>query len=340
MTGRRRRITLVVVWGVVAAAIVLMPLLADRYTLHLLILAGIAAMLAVSLNLIFGLAGQPFFAQGAFYGIGAYTSAILAARYGWSFWAAMAAAGTVTSMFAVAIGPVLRLQGPYFAIATIGVQQMFGAVLLVWTPVTGGPSGITGVPLPWLLWIEIQDLPQFYYLMLVIVLLMTLLSLGIVRSGLGLEMRAVRDDETAARAIGVNSTLVKLIAFAIGAFLAGVAGSFYAGYIGSIDPSTFNIGVSATTIVMVLVGGMGSVFGSIFGALVLTFLPEMLRTAEAFRLIAYGLLLILIILFLPNGVGDVVTRTAAAVRRLRRVAAPDTNDPDSDAAPSVLSHRE
>jgi branched-chain amino acid transport system permease protein len=138
----------------------------------------------------------------------------------------------------------------------------------------------------------------------------------------------------------VNSTLVKLIAFAIGAFLAGVAGSFYAGYIGSIDPYTFNIGVSATTIVMVLVGGMGSVFGSIFGALVLTFLPEMLRTAEAFRLIAYGLLLILIILFLPNGVRDVVTRAAAAVRRRRRVAAPDTNDPDWGGALSVPSHRE
>lgn len=296
-------------WLALIVGVALPFVISDTYYQHILILCCLYIVLALSLNLLVGFAGQTSFAHAAFFGIGAYTSAILATRLGVSFWLAFPAAGIMTALVSLLIAlPSLRLHGPYLAIATIGFQEIVVVVFSQWMSVTRGPMGITNIPKPQIGPFVIRSLPHWYWLAFALVVLTVIVMLRVSHSRLGLELIALREEETAARSVGVNTFKIKIIAFVGSSFLAGLAGSIYAHYINSVDPYSFVISLSATALVMVLAGGAGSIVGSILGATVLTLLPEFLRefTNAGSRMVLFGAALIAIILFMPEGFAGLV----------------------------------
>jgi len=326
-------------WFLVLVGGALLPfVIQDPYLQHLLILCCFYVVLTLSLNLLVGFAGQISFAHGAFFGIGAYASAILATRLGISFWLGLPAAGIITMLISLLIAiPSLRLRGPYLAIATIGFQEIVVVVLSQWVSVTRGPMGITNIPKPQIGSFIVRSLPHWYLLSFVLVVLTVMAMMRISKSRLGLELMALREDEIAARAMGVNTVKLKIIAFASSSLIAGLTGSIYAHYINSIDPYSFLIGVSATVLVMVLAGGVGSIIGSIIGALTLTLLPEFLREISSAgpRMILFGATLTFIILFLPEGIAGVVRQFKERRRRKAEIWGADADAMRRDTA----SHR-
>lgn len=308
-------------WTLAGVAALIFPMVTSSpYSVHMGILVLIAVGLATALNLIAGYAGLVSFATGAFYAIGAYTAAILSTRLGLGFWVTLPAAVLMAGFFGLLLGlPSLRLKGHYLGIATIGFQEGTVIVLLQWIGLTKGPMGISGIPKPSLPGVNFSTLFPNYYLGLILVALCLLLVHRISVSGLGLQMMAVREDETPARAVGVNTTGIKLVAFIVSSGMMGALGAFYAHYVGSIDPSVFGITLSATVLVTVLAGGWGTLPGPVVGAVLLTLLPEWLRAFQHYRMTIYGAALILIILFMPQGVMGVL---ASLTARFTRPGAP------------------
>lgn len=296
-------------WTALAAALLVVPLvLAGSYFVHVLIVALIFGILASGLDLVMGYCGQFSFGQAAFYGIGAYTSALLALNLGWSFWVALPAAAAVTAGFGAVLGiPSLRLAGHFLAITTIAFQVIVNLILMQWHGFTGGTAGLTGVPPPSPLRLTGRmvvgfDTPtSYYYLCLVVSALCLGAAARLTRTRLGREWLAVREDELLAKTIGINTTRVKVLAFTLSAAMAGAAGSLLAHYLKSIHPSEFTIWTSAEIVAMVILGGRGTLAGPILGAFALTILPEYLRVAQDYKLIVYGVAVILMITFMPRG---------------------------------------
>jgi branched-chain amino acid transport system permease protein len=291
-----------------AAVLLALPVgLADSYLVHVMIVALIFAVLAAGLDLVMGYCGQFSFGQAAFYGIGAYASALLALRAGWSFWAALPAAAAVAAAFGAILGiPSLRLSGHFLAITTIAFQVIVTLVLTQWHGFTGGTAGLMAIPPP-----EVRvggrvvlgfDAPaSYYYLCLAIAALTIGAAARLVRTRLGREWLAVREDELLARAMGINTTRVKVLAFTLSAGMAGAAGSLLAHYLKNIHPSEFTLWTSAEVVAMVILGGRGTLAGPILGAVGLTILPEYLRAAQDYKLILYGVALIVMVTFMPRG---------------------------------------
>jgi len=300
---------------VVATALIPRVVGNDTYAAHVINTAMIYAALALSLDLIIGFAGQMSFSHAAFYGIGAYTAGILATRFHLAFWGTLPAALCVTGLTGLAVGlPVLRLRGAFLAIATMGVQLIVGTVLLKWVGLTRGPAGIFGIPAPRLFGATIEG-PQAYYYVVAGWLLLHLLLLYRIRvSRMGYELLAIREDEDAARAMGTDATRLKLLAFVVGTALAGGTGAVYAHYLHSIDPSPFDMNLSATLLVMVLLGGRGMIWGGLLGAFLLTLLPEWMRFLLEFRIMIYGAIMILLVMFMPRGLLGLVTSAAARLQ--------------------------
>lgn len=314
--------------ALLAAAIAFPLLTPSPYSVHIGILVLISVGLATSLNLVSGYAGQISFATGAFWGIGAYTAAILATRAGMGFWLTLPMAVLVSGLIGLLLGlPCLRLKGHYLGIATIGFQEGTIIIFLQWVDLTRGPMGISGIPKPHLPGIDFETLFPNYYLGLALVALCVLITRRLVESGLGLQMMAVREDETPARSVGIHTTFVKLVAFTVSSAMAGGLGAFYAHYVGSIDPSVFGITLSATVLVMVLAGGWGTLLGPILGAVVLTLLPEWLRAFQEYRMALYGVALIFIIFFMPRGLLGLLSDLAA--RRSTVAAAGERGESDA-----------
>jgi branched-chain amino acid transport system permease protein len=301
-----------------AAAVAVPPLVGDPYVTHLLVLGSLAALLAVGLNVALGFAGLFSFAQGAFYGIGAYTSALLVTGAGAGVWGGFVAAGVAAGLAGFVLGLfTLRLGGHYLAIATFAFQEIVVLVIRNWDAVTRGNQGITGVPappplaLPGLAPIAFATELPYYYLTLAVLAVAVALTARLRASRLGLELLAVRDDETAARALGVRALRLKIFAFTASAVLAGLAGSLFAHYVRNVSPETFGVAASFGVLVAVLVGGIGTILGPVLGGLVLTFLPEYLRAFHDYRLTIYGALLIVVIIAMPTGVAGAVRALAA-----------------------------
>ena len=287
---------------VLAIAFLALPLLGNAYTLRVATIIAIFAILGVSLTLVAGTAGVMSIGQAGFFALGAYTSALLVKNQGWSFWAALPAAGLFAAACgAVLISPVLKLRGHYVAIVTLGLGAIVTAAILNLPSITAGPLGITTIPPPRLFGFDIVS-PRAYYLLAAAVLgAAVLLVLALQRSHLGRAWRAVREDEVAAQASGVDLAGTKSLAFALGAFIAGVAGSLLAHQYGYINTEIFGIDVSVLALTMVVLGGMANVAGTILGAIVLVGGPELLRPFGDFRILTYGLLLLLLIRFRPQG---------------------------------------
>lgn len=290
--------------SLIVLILVLLPLVLKGYTIYIASLAGANVLAAVGLNILMGYAGQVSIGQAAFLAIGGYTSALLMTRVGLGFWLAFPLAGLLTSLTGfILFIPALRLSAIYLAIATLGfgaaVQQLIP--LPYWSAILGGHQGIK-VPRPSIGGLIFDTDLELYYLTLLIVLALLAVSWNVARSYIGRAFVALRDRQAAAEALGINPTRYKAYAFLLSAFLTGIAGALQAHLVGHISPAEFGLGKSIEIFAMVILGGIGSLPGSILGAVFLTFLPHWLTQAKLFYTFAYGAALVLVIIFMPYGV--------------------------------------
>jgi len=290
----RKKGTLFLIALIIIAAV---PwLLSTSYWRGILVLCAMNVLLALSLNLVLGYTGQLNLGQSAFFGIGAYVSTILIKTYGWNFWLAALAAVAAAGLVGVALAAfAVRLRGHYLAIASLGFAVITYQVLVNWESVTQGVRGMYGIVPP------VANAVALFYLVAGIGLVVYFLLDNLVRSPVGDTLRAIREDEVSAAALGVNAAVWKAFAFGLGAAIAGLAGCFYPGFVGTLVPDAFGIVESFTMMAMVIVGGMGTMIGPVIGAIVLTFLPELLRGFGELRLMIYGVALTLVVLFVPGG---------------------------------------
>jgi branched-chain amino acid transport system permease protein len=280
-----------------------------EYILHILVIAGIYIILTLSLNLIVGYTGLPALGHAAFFAVGAYVSSLLALNFGISPWIGLIMGASFAALTGVVIGASsLRLKGDYFALATFGFAFIIYSITKNWVSVTRGPMGLPGIPGFSIFGLSLDSTFSYLILVFVFVLITIFIIRRIVDSPFGRVLKSIREDEIAAEALGKDTLKHKLLAFVIGAFFAGIAGSLYAHYISFIDPSSFTIMESILILLMVIFGGMGSIKGSIVGATILVVFPELLRflgmpsaIAAPTRQMIYGLILIILMIKRPQG---------------------------------------
>ena len=272
------------------------------YLLNVLVFVGIHTMLAVGLNLLLGYAGQISLGHAAFFGLGAYISGILTATYAVNSWLAMMIAAIVVGIMAFVIGfPILKLKGHYLAMATLGLGIIIYITFNELVEVTGGPSGLSGIPNLSLGTLIFDSDQKNYFLIWIFTLATMLLSINLANSRIGRALRAIHDSEVAARVMGVNVRLLKVQIFTLSAAISAIAGSLYAHTMTFISPASFGFNFSIELLTMVVIGGLGSIYGSFLGAALLTLLPELLRAFQDYDIVIYGLLLILMTMFMPGG---------------------------------------
>ena len=292
------------------------------YLLTVATLVAIYAILTLGLNTITGLAGQISLGHAAFFGVGAYTTAILTVRYGWPFWPALVAAVVAAAAVGALIGgAAIRVREDFLAITTMGVNFVVVSVFLYF-PFFGGALGIGGIPGPGVLGHEVAK-PGFLALTVGAVLLALAVNLWLARSWAGLALQALREDEEAARAAAVDVRKFKILAFTIGTGLAGLAGAFYASFLTFISAGDFGFPFSITVLCMLVFGGIGTNRGAIAGATVLGAAPELFRFLADYRMLTYGALLLLLMRFQPAGLlGDDSLIVRALRERRGRGASP------------------
>jgi len=287
----------------------LAPVAASDYVLHVAALSFIYLLPALGLNLVFGYAGLLSLATGAFFGIGAYASALLALRLGWPFWLAFPAAGAVCALLAVPMAvPALRLRSYSFVMVTLGFLVISESVAKNWIGLTRGDMGLIDIPRPRLGGAALASVPQLYYLTLIAAALAALVFRAITRSPAGRALIALRDDETLAAGYGLDTWRFKLAAFVLGALLAGLGGSLYAHYTTVLDPLVFDVFHTLTVMTIVFGGGAGTLGGVVLGTVVFLFVPEALRVAPQWRMVIYGVLLVVFVVRLPGGLGPALAR--------------------------------
>lgn len=314
----------------------LVPLLVrDQYVLHIAIMVLFYAVLATSLNLVVGYVGEFSLGHTAFLGTGAYAAALLSTVYGWPIWATIPVAGLLAAVMGVVIGAItLRLQGPFFVIVTLSFSEVLRLVADNWIGLTNGPMGIAGVPQPAML-ADAGNLgaKQFYYAVAWLLLALALyLSFRFVNSNAGRAAVAVRENRYVAQSIGIRPLTYSMLALVLGAFLSGMAGGFYAHYISFVGPEVFRFAFMVSMIIMVLIGGKGTLVGPLIGALLVTFLEEYLRETKELRLSLFGLAVIAIVLFLPRGLMGFVTQRRET--RAKQVAPPGAPGPRTAGRPA------
>jgi branched-chain amino acid transport system permease protein len=308
---------------ITALVIALLPLVfPGTYARSVLVVAAINVLLAIGLDIVIGYAGQLNLGQSAFFAIGAYVSTLLVTRAGVNFWMAFAA-GTLGAAFAGAALALfaVRLRGHYLAIASMGFAIIVYQILMNWISLTQGPLGIYGIPpppawhIPGIGRIDFSDTRNFFWLVAAVALVAYLLLHNLVRSPAGEALIALREDEVSAASLGVNGRRWKVFAFAVAAAAAGMAGGFYASFVGTLVPDAFFITESFNILAMVIVGGAGTLLGPAAGAILLTVLPEVLRGIGDARLVVYGLALTLVVLFMPGGMAQAARLLVGRMRR-------------------------
>ena len=314
----RRVVTLALGALVVAAPWVIAAAIPrqQRYVLHVLVFTALFAALALSYDLVVGHVGSLSLAHPAFFGIGAYTAAILATGARWPFLADLLAAVLVAALVAALVGvPLFRLTEHAFAVGTLGLALVASIVANNWVEVTRGPLCITGIPKPRLGGLTIATLPGYYWLALGALAAVALLYRGLTTFRLGRALHAVRDNEPLAGAAGIDPLKYRLLAFTVGAALAGAIGGLYAHYLSVMCPEEMTIGLTVNLLVIVFLGGVGSLRGVLVGAVLFTALPEVLRLAPTWRLVIYGMLLLLVVVRYPEGLESLLRRVGARANR-------------------------
>jgi len=321
LSGRKRT---TLMWVALLLA-VSWPFLAGRSAVDIATLAMIYVMLGLGLNIVVGFAGLLDLGFVGFYAVGAYTYALLFHWLGWSFWEALPLAGAFAALFGFVLGfPVLRLRGDYLAIVTLGFGEIIRLLLVNLTGWTGGPDGISGIPKPTVFGIEMTrsastegaqtfhqllgiefnslHLVIFLYLMALMLAVITLtISNRLIRMPIGRAWEALREDEIACRSLGLNPMAIKLSAFTLGAMFAGLGGAFFAARQGIVSPESFSFIESALILAIVVLGGMGSQLGVIVAAILITVLPELAREFSEYRMLIFGLVMILMMVWRPQG---------------------------------------
>lgn len=295
----------------------------NRYVVDTATTVLIYVMLGWGLNVVVGLAGLLDLGYVAFYAVGAYSYGLLSTHFGWGFWQTLPVAGLLAATFGIILGwPTLRLRGDYLAIVTLGFGEIIRLILVNWTEFSGGPNGVTSIPRPSFFGLpfkpdsETATFASFfhleyssdhrviflYYLILALALFTNFFVSRLRKLPVGLAWEAVREDELACKALGINVTNIKLSAFAIGAMLGGFAGVFFAARQGFISPESFVFSESATILAIVVLGGMGSQLGVVIAAALLVILPELGRDFSEYRMLLFGIAMILIMVWRPGGI--------------------------------------
>ena len=298
-----------VLFGVLLAATIALPFMGlTTYALRVVIMIGIYILLALGLNILVGYTGLVSIGNAGFYAIGAYTSAILVTKLDFPVLLAMLCAAVMASIFGLIIGaPTLRMTGHIISIVTLGFGEIVRLVLLNWDSLTGGALGIRNIPVPDIFGLKLTlSNNGLYYFILVLVIAVALGCRQLINSKIGRAFRSIKNDELAAVMMGIRTSRYKLLAFVLSAFVSGLAGSCYAHLSSYIDSTAFTLDVSMIILCIVILGGMGTTRGMIFGAVLLISFPEFLRdlpTAfQGYRFVAYGLVLVLMMRYRPQGV--------------------------------------
>ncbi len=316
MTGRFW-IPSAILTGMFAVLPLLLQWSDSSYLFQLANLSYIFIILSVSMNLITGTTGLLTLGHAAFYGIGAYTAALLSTRLGWSFMLTAPAAGLVAALFGVAVAlPTMRLVFIYFAVATLAIGEIIYVTLLNWVGFTRGPMGIFGILPMDIFGIPVESRLGIYYVVAAVTWISVYAIHRLTHSYYGNALRSLREDDQCAEAMGINVVKLKIQVFGVSTFFAGVAGALIAHTAGYISPDYFKFSESIQILAMVVVGGLGSVPGAVIGALLLILLPEAARDFGDWRLMAVGLVMFLSILFMPKGLFGEISAVAFVRRRL------------------------
>jgi len=292
----------------VVVALVLPLLVRDSYWQHLMVMTGISIISASAMNLLLGFAGQLNLAHGTFFGVGAYATALLIQKAGFPFWAALPVSCMMTASLGVLTGiPTLRTRGHYFPIATMCLGIAIYYVIARWDDFTGGARGIFGVPRPeplavlFLGELTFESTIACYYLVILFAIFTVAVIAALVKYMSGRRLIAIRGNETLAQALGIDTMREKVICFAVSTFFAGLAGGLYAGYMGTLMAEQAHFLVSFEILLFVMIGGIGTIAGPVFGAVLLYYMIEALHALGEFRLIIFGVTLILLLRFMPYG---------------------------------------
>jgi len=288
--------------SIISIIFLILPILLNDYYRDILTLTGMYIVLALGLNIIVGQAGLLNLGYVAFYAVGAYTYAILSTRFGLSFWPGLFVGALTAGAAATLLGFVtLRLRGDYFAIVTLGLGEITRIVLNNWSSLTGGPNGIARIGRPMIGGYVLSSTFDFYYLIVLIVAVTIYAVHRLMFSRIGRAWIAIRGDEVAAEAMGINTFRLKLLAFVLGSAWAGLTGVFFAAKMAFVSPESFTFFESVMILCMVVLGGMGSIPGIILGAFLLIALPEVFRDFQDYRMLAFGVALVLMMIFRPQG---------------------------------------
>jgi branched-chain amino acid transport system permease protein len=295
---------------VVILALLIIPQVTSSYIVYVVTLAMLFSMLTVSYGLMPGYTGPLSFCPAAFYGLGAYTSALLTLKTGMSFWLALPISSVFVFVFAAIVGyPALKLRGHYFAVTTFFFGHFIYLVFLNSRDITKGPLGLGGIrPPEGFFGIDFSSMTAMYYLILFFAVLTVVFLFVLVNSGVGKMLISIRENEDLAQASGVNTAFFKVMAFSISAGLAGMTGSLFAHFFRLLHPSTFSWMTSEMIVIMFLVGGSGTLIGPIIGAGVVTFVLELMRFAPEWRFIIWSILLIAILIIEPRGLAGMYAR--------------------------------
>lgn len=287
-------------------------------TITLINLGGIYAIAAIGYNILLGFGGQISLGHAAFIGIGAYITANLSIRYDVNFIIALLASVVVTAILGFILGlPALRLEGNYLAIATLGFGVAFEHIFMEFEVFTGGFSGLKGVKAPKIFNIEFKSRQEMYYLILIFIVIAFILAKNLINTKTGRALQAIRDSETAASSLGVNSAKYKTIAFVISAAYAGAAGSLWTYLFRQVYPQSFGMAISLNLLAMIVIGGLGSLWGSVIGAMFMTLLPEYMKAIKITNgsFIATGILLILTVMFCPYGIIQLLHKASFYIKK-------------------------
>jgi len=292
--------------GIILAIALVFPLVFDTYQNTIMISALIYVVLGLGLNISVGLAGLLDLGYVAFFGVGAYTYALLNHYFGFGFWMTLPIGGIVGCLFGILLGfPILRLRGDYLAIVTLGFGMIFKVVMENWDSFSFGPSGIANIDKPGLFGIDMglaSSTIYIYYIMIAMVIFTVLVTNRLKNSRTGRAWIALREDEIACVAMGIDMARTKLSAYALGAFWAGMVGVLFASKTTFINPASFTFMESAIILSIVVLGGMGSILGVIIGAFILILLPEYMRAFSEYRMLAFGAAMVLMMIFRPQGI--------------------------------------
>ncbi|NLI22208.1 MAG: branched-chain amino acid ABC transporter permease [Clostridiales bacterium] len=300
VVNRYRALFLVLVFAVLCALPFVIPkALYVRYACNILMFTTLAG----SLNAINGYSGQTCLGQAGFFAIGAYTCAIFSTRFGLDFWLLLPIAGVLAALVGLIVSlPTLKLQGIYLSIVTLGASEIIRIIAQTWTPVTGGALGIKNIPYPWLFGLDTFRPKYYYFIFLIIGVVFLFVTNRVLRSRVGRAWISIREDQIAAKSLGVQTSFYKSLNFMYGAFWAGVIGCAYAPFVNYIEASQFSTDTGFNVLAMIVIGGQGTLVGPIVGSVIVTVLTESLRFLENWRYVIYALIIILMMWLRPQGI--------------------------------------